>query len=90
MAPTLQPQKQTALPAGTVLIVLGLVTYLLSRGRDGFDKGLFTGATVAFMVLGAYLLGSTFRRTADDPNDRTTDTNGDSDDDLWLPSRDEH
>ena len=61
-------------------VVLGLACFVLSRGRDGFDQGLFTGACVALMVLGAYLLGSaTFRRG-------TQDELGD---DAWLPSRDE-
>lgn len=63
-----------------ICVVLGLATFTLSRGRDGFDKGLFIGATIALMVIGAYLLGSTsFRKgTQDEP-----------DDDAWLPSRDE-
>jgi len=76
---TLHPTKSTSLSTGMVLVLLGFAALALSRGRDGFDKGLFTGACVAFMVLGAYLLGSgTFRKPTDD-------TSGDA----WLPSRDE-
>lgn len=60
-------------------VLAGLVALMLSRGRDGFDKGLFQGACIALMVLGAYLLGSaTFRKG-------TGDELGD---DAWLPSRD--
>ena len=62
-----------------------LLQHLLSRGRDGFDKGLFQVATIALMVLGAYLLGSTMRARRNAPGDRE-DASGD---DLWLPSRDD-
>lgn len=83
--PKLRPSRTTALSSGTTLVVLGLLTYVLSRGRDGFDKGLFIGATIAFMVLGAYLLGATtFRRGGDDAPADDTDTP------TWLPSRDDH
>ena len=81
MAPrlTLTPRKSTSLSTGMVFVLLGLASFALSRGRDGFDKGLFTGACVALMVLGAYLLGSgTFRKPTDDGSG-----------DVWLPSRDE-
>lgn len=65
--------------SGSLCVALGFVALLLSRGRDGFDKGLFQGACVALMVLGAYLLGSaTFRKGAQD----------ELGDDAWLPSRD--
>ena len=61
-------------------VLLGLVALMLSRGRDGFDKGLFQGACIALMVLGAYLLGSaTFRKGTED----------ELGDDAWLPSRDD-
>lgn len=67
--------------SGMLFVVLGLATFALSRGRDGFDKGLFQGATVALMVIGAYLLGSgTFRKSTDK----------ELGDDAWLPSRDKH
>lgn len=65
--------------SGSLCVALGFVSFLLSRGRDGFDKGLFQGACVALMVLGAYLLGSaTFRKG----------THDELGDDAWLPSRD--
>ena len=60
-----------------------LAAFVLSRGRDGFDKGLFPGASVALMVLGAYLLGSAMRSSRNAAGDRTTATT------TWLPSRDE-
>lgn len=78
--PRLRPRTKTSLSTGMICVVLGLAGYTLSRGRDGFDKGLFIGATVALMVIGAYLLGAaTFRKG-------TQDELGD---DAWLPSRDE-
>lgn len=83
----LRTSKATDLTSGTLCVLLGAVTLMLSRSRDGFDKGLFQGATVALMVLGAYLLGSAIRAR----NDTTPDVEGEGpgDDDLWLPSRDE-
>lgn len=79
--PALRPRRSTSLTSGFLCVALGLVAFVLSRGRDGFDKGLFQGACVALMVLGAYLLGSaTFRRGAQD----------ELGDDAWLPSRDGH
>lgn len=64
-----------------VCVLIGFATFALSKGRDGFDKGLFQGATIALMVFGAYLLGSaTFRKSTDKEL-------GDS---AWLPSRDKH
>lgn len=63
-----------------IFVLLGFAAFALSRGRDGFDKGLFQGATVALMVVGAYLLGSaTFRKSTEE----------ELSDDAWLPSRDE-
>ena len=62
-----------------IAVLLGLGTHLLSRGRDGFDKGLFIGMTVAFMVLGVYLLSAAARSTS-------TESAKDS---SWLPSRDD-
>ncbi|MEO6020462.1 MAG: hypothetical protein ABIP45_09485 [Knoellia sp.] len=78
--PTLSPNKATSLSTGMICVLLGLGAFMLSQGRDGFDKGLFIGITVALMVLGAYLLGSgTFRKSGDKQL-------GDG---AWLPSRDE-
>lgn len=79
--PTLRPSKTTSLSSGMIFVLLGFASFALSRGRDGFDKGLFQGATVALMVVGAYLLGSaTFRKSTDE----------ELGDDAWLPSRDKH
>ncbi len=66
-------------------IALGCIAVLLSLGRDGFDKGLFQGATVALMVLGAYLLGTAIRSRS-----TSSRADGSGTHDLWLPSRDEH
>lgn len=75
--------RSTAISSGAVCVLLGFATYLLSRGRDGFDKGLFIGMTVAFMVLGAYLLASS-ARGARHGTDAESDSSG-----MWLPSRDD-
>ncbi|MCD4527127.1 hypothetical protein [Nocardioides sp. cx-173] len=78
--PPLRPRRSTSLKGGLVLVLLGLLAWLLSQGRDGFDKGLFQGACVALMIFGAYLLGSaTFRRGTEEELGS----------DGWLPSRDE-
>lgn len=77
---TLRPSKTTSLSTGMICVLLGFAALALSHGRDGFDKGLFLGMTIALMVLGAYLLGSaTFRKSTDE----------ELGDDAWLPSRDE-
>ncbi len=79
--PDIRPRTRTSLRTGYLLVALGLLSLLLSRGRDGFDKGLFLGACVALMVIGAYLLSSaTFRKGAAD----------ELGEDAWLPSRDGH
>ncbi|KRE41965.1 hypothetical protein [Knoellia sp. Soil729] len=76
----LRPTRTTSLSSGMICVLLGLGSFALSHGRDGFDKGLLLGMTIALMVLGAYLLGSaTFRKgTDDEPGDA-----------AWLPSSDE-
>ncbi|MFC7491723.1 MULTISPECIES: hypothetical protein [unclassified Knoellia] len=84
----LRTTKATDLTTGTLCVLLGSLTVMLSRGRDGFDKGLFTGATVALMLLGAYLLCSAIRARHDAPREVEGESHGD--DDLWLPSRDKH
>lgn len=81
----LETSKATDLTAGMLCVVLGGGAFLLSQGRDGFDKGFFQGATLALMVLGAYLLGSAMRARRN-----ATDGGEDESDELWLPSRDEH
>lgn len=84
--PGLRTSKATDLTSGTLCVVLGLVAFVLSRGRDGFDKGLFQGASIALMLLGVYLLGAAMRTRRETPE--SDGNNGD--DDLWLPSRDQH
>lgn len=66
---------KTSRTGGVSAVALGFVTYLLGRTFDsGFVGGLFDGATIALMVMGAYLIGaSTWRRS-----------------EHWLPSQDEN
>jgi|GEM_PF-1093864 len=69
------------LGAGWVAIVLGFVTFWLSRVVDsGFVHGFFQGATLALMISGAYLFGAALwhRRSRGQTED----------DQHWLPSRD--
>jgi len=67
-------------PAGVTAILLGLVCFVVGMLLDGgFLRGLFTGATVAPMVLGAYLIGSS----------RWRGTSSAKDGGPWLPSRDD-
>lgn len=62
------------------LIVLGLACFVVGLAFDGgFVRGLFNGATIALMVMGAYVVGASRRhRRTDDPHDGG----------HWLPSRD--
>jgi hypothetical protein len=68
---------------GVNLILLGLVCFVAGLLFDGgFIRGLFNGATIALMVLGAYVIGANTwgnRRAA----------KGGEDSGPWLPSRDE-
>lgn len=76
------PRGSTRLAAGIPAILLGFVTYILSNAFDsGFIHGLFQGATIALMVMGAYVLGAGtwFSRK----NDEELRYGG-----HWLPSRD--
>lgn len=60
---------------GMALFLLGL---LLGRPLDGFVGGMFDGATITLMILGAYLLGDAMWGNRDADDDRG----------WWLPSRD--
>lgn len=54
--------RRLSLGGGLGLVLAGLVTFMLSRVVDsGFVHGMFQGATVALMVLGAYALGRGMR-----------------------------
>lgn len=66
--------------AGMTLIVLGMACFVISLAFDGgFVRGLFIGATVALMVMGAYVVGASRKQGrggADAPHDTG----------HWLPS----
>lgn len=68
--------------AGMPLILVGLLCFMLSNVVDGgFLKGFFQGATIALMILGAYILGAGMwfsRKAEEDLRDGK----------HWLPSRD--
>lgn len=68
--------------SGIPVILVGFLCYGLTNLFDGgFFRGLFQGATIALMVLGAYLVGTgiwTSRRTEEDLRGGAS----------WLPSRD--
>ncbi len=69
--------------AGVTLILLGFVCLFVGLAVDGgFFRGLFIGATIALMVLGASLVGASTwqgRRSEQDLEDGG----------HWLPSRDD-
>lgn len=74
---------RTQLVSGIPFILVGFFCYALSNAFEGgFFRGFFQGATVALMILGAYLLGAGlwFSRK----NDEDLSNGG-----HWLPSRDE-
>lgn len=67
---------------GVAVVLLGFACYLVGLAVDGgFVGGLFDGATIALMVLGAYLIGASMwhaRRSEQDLREGK----------HWLPSRD--
>ena len=64
------------------VILVGFLCYALSNAFDGgFLRGMFQGATIALMVLGAYLVGAGLWFSRKDEEDLR---NGGH----WLPSRD--
>ncbi len=67
---------------GLVSVLLGFVTYQAGRAFDGgFVSGMFDGATIALMIMGAYLIGASTwhaRRSEQDLDEGK----------HWLPSRD--
>lgn len=69
--------------AGMNLIVLGLLCFVVGLALDGgFVRGLFIGATVALMVMGAYVVGASRKR-----GHRSED--GPHEGGHWLPSRED-
>lgn len=80
--PRIPAKGRTRLTSGIPVILVGFLCFALSTAFEGgFLRGLFQGATVALMVLGAYLLGAglwTSRK-----GDRDLRRGG-----HWLPSRD--
>lgn len=73
--------SKVRLTAGITSIVIGFATFWLSRVFDsGFVHGFFQGATVALMIVGAYLVGAGMWQHR---------SRGQVEDDQhWLPSRD--
>lgn len=72
----------THLTTGMPVILTGFLCYALSNLFDGgFFRGLFQGATIALMILGAYLVGAGlwFSRKGEEDLHRGG---------HWLPSRD--
>lgn len=70
------------LTAGVPVVLLGFVTFWLSRVFDeGFVHGLFQGATIALMVLGAFLVGAGMWHSRQDQQSLDEGAH-------WLPSRD--
>lgn len=75
-------RTKTRRPVGLTAIILGLLCFGLGSMFDGgFFRGLCIGATVALMVLGAYLIGASTWGGGHGAND---DDGG-----QWLPSRDD-
>ena len=74
---------RTQLMSGIPVILVGFLCYALTAAFEGgFLRGFFQGATIALMILGAYLLGAglwSYRKSEEDLR------NGGH----WLPSRDE-
>lgn len=70
------------LMSGLPVILMGFLCFALSAAFEGgFFRGLFQGATVALMVVGAYLLGAGLWTARKDDEDLRRGRH-------WLPSRD--
>ena len=67
---------------GVSVVLLGFVCYLLGLAFDsGFVGGLFDGATITLMILGAYLIGASTWHARKSERDLREGKH-------WLPSRD--
>lgn len=77
-----RPGARFQLAAGVPAILVGFACYFLTDLFDGgFLRGLFQGATIALMVIGAYLIGAGLwhaRKGEQELDDGA----------QWLPSRD--
>lgn len=83
---TIRSMPAASANSGAALtILLGILSVLLARGRDGFDKGLFLGAGIALMLMGVYVLSARIRAAKDTAEDSTTRDESST----WLPSRDQ-
>ena len=70
------------LTAALPIILLGFLCYVSSNAFEGgFLRGFFQGATVALMILGAYLVGAGLWFSRADHDDAGGARH-------WLPSRD--
>lgn len=81
-APRTRSMGRLQLTSAMPIILLGLLCYALSSAFEGgFLRGFFQGATIALMILGAYLAGAGlwFSRTDDEGSGEAR---------HWLPSRD--
>lgn len=76
MTNTSSPSARAAL-TGNTPILLGIAIYVVGRPYDGFLGEFLDGATIALMVLGAYLVG------------RALWDRGDGDRGWWLPRRED-
>lgn len=70
--------RRPLLGTGFGLIVLGMASFLAHFAFDSFVKGMFLGAALALLVLGAYLVGQARWPTRDEQGEPR----------QWLPSRD--
>ncbi len=67
---------------GLRCVLLGFVTSLVGRAFEGgFVSGMFDGATIALMVMGAYLIGASTWHARRSEQDLAEGKH-------WLPSRD--
>lgn len=67
---------------GVIAVLLGLTCFLVGLAFDGgFFSGLFDGATITLMVMGAYLIGASTWHARKSEKDLQEGKH-------WLPTRD--